>query len=40
MGWEHVYFRYLSPSVNSCHVDVSADAPVKSYVDDSNADDL
>ena len=29
MDWEYHYFRYWRPSINFCHVDVSADARVK-----------
>ena len=32
MDWEHLYFRYLSPSVIFCHGDVSSDAYVKGTI--------
>ena len=32
MDWEHLHFRYWSPSVNFCNGDVSADAPVKGTI--------
>ena len=32
MDWEHHYFRYWSPSVNFCHDDIYAVAPVKGTI--------
>ena len=29
MDWEHLYFRYWTPSVNFCQDNVSVGAPVK-----------